>query len=105
LPNAEISRLFARTQFALTNVTLETWSKSGAFMACAATGCAAVVKHGETHSVPLSYAVGASEVQKISDVELGSRTVSLKTWYYENADWSVTARQLAALSETTERVS
>ncbi len=105
LPNAEISHLFARAQFALTNVTPETWSKSGAFMACAATGCAAVVKSGEAHSVPLSYAIAASEVQKISDVELASRTVSLKAWYYQNADWSVTARQLAALSETRERVS
>jgi hypothetical protein len=105
LPNVEISRLFARAQFALTNVTSETWSKSGAFMACAAMGCAAVVKHGETLTVPLSYAIAASEVQKISDVELASRTVSLKAWYYQNADWSVTAKRLAALSETTEPAS
>ena len=105
LPNAEISRLFARAQFALTNVTSETWSKSGAFMACAAMGCAAVVKHGETLTVPLSYAIAASEVQKISDVELASRTVSLKAWYYQNADWSVTAKRLAALSENTEPAS
>ena len=101
LPGAEISRVFARAQFALTNVTSETWSKSGTFMACAAMGCAAVVKHGETLMVPLSYAIAANEVQKISDVELASRTVSLKAWYYQNADWSVTAKRLAALSETT----
>ena len=105
LPDAEISRLFARAQFALTNVTQETWSKSGAFMACAAMGCAAVTKTGETHSVPLSYAIAAQEVQKISDVELASRTVSLKAWYYQNADWSVTAKRLAALSVTTEPAS
>ena len=102
LANGDISRLFARAQFALTNVTSETWSKSGTFMACAAMGCAAVVKNGEARSVPLSHAVAASEVQKISDVELASRTVSLKAWYYENADWSVTAKRLAALSETRE---
>ena len=105
LPSADISRLFARAQFALTNVTSETWSKSGAFMACAAMGCAAVIKTGETQSVPLSHAVTASEVQKISDVELASRTVSLKAWYYQNADWSVTAKRLAALSETKEPAS
>jgi hypothetical protein len=105
LPNAEISRLFARARFALTNVTAETWSKSGAFMACAAMGCAAVIKSGATPSVPLSHAVAAHEVQKISDVELASRTVSLKAWYYQNADWSVTAKRLAALSETTEAAS
>ena len=105
LPNAEVSRLFARAQFALTNVRPETWSKSGAFMACAATGCAAVIKAGETQFVPLSYAIGANEVEKISDVELASRTVSLKAWYYQNADWDVTAKRLAALSETKELVS
>jgi hypothetical protein len=105
LSSAEISRLFARAQFALTNVTPETWSKSGAFMACAAMGCAVVIKSGATHSAPLSHAVAADEVQKISDVELASRTVSLKAWYYQNADWSVTAKRLAALSETTESAS
>jgi hypothetical protein len=105
LPDAEVSRLFARAQFALTNVTPETWSKSGAFMACAATGCAAVIKAGETQFVPLSYAVAAKEVEKISDVELASRTVSLKAWYYQSADWDVTAKRLAALSETKEPVS
>jgi hypothetical protein len=105
LPNAEISRLFGRAQFALTNVTAETWSKSGAFMACAAMGCAPVIKTGEKHSVPLSYAIAAHEVQRISDVELASRAVSLKAWYYQNADWSVTAKRLAAFSESTEPVS
>lgn len=105
LPNAEVSRLFARAQFALTNVTPETWSKSGAFMACAATGCAAVIKTGETQLTPLSYAIAAKEVEKISDVELASRTVSLKAWYYQNADWDVTAKRLAALSEVKEPAS
>lgn len=105
LPNAEVSRLFARAQFALTNVTAETWSKSGAFMACAATGCAAVIKTGETQFVPLFYAVAAKEVEKISDVELASRTASLKAWYYQNADWGVTAKRLTALSETKESAS
>jgi hypothetical protein len=99
LPDAEVSRLFARAGFALTNVTRETWSKSGAFMACAATGCAAVIKAEETQSVPLSYAIPAREVAKISEAELASRTVALKAWYYQNADWEVTAKRLAALSE------
>ena len=105
LPDAEVSRLFVRAQFALTNVTPETWSKSGAFMACAATGCAAVIKAGETQSVPLSHAIAAKEVEKISEAELASRTVSLKAWYYQNADWDVTAKRLAALSETKEPAS
>ena len=102
LPASEISRLFTRAQFALTNVTAQTWSKSGVFMACAATGCAAVIKAGETQFVPLSSAIQAEEVEKISEAELASRTVSLKAWYYQNADWVVTARQLAALSEFRE---
>ena len=102
LPGPDVSRLFARAQFALTNVTAETWSKSGAFMACAATGCAAVIKAGETQFMPLSSAIRAEEVEKISDAELASRTVSLKAWYYQNADWDVTARRLAALWKPKE---
>lgn len=102
LPGPDVSRLFARAQFALTNVTAETWSKSGVFMACAATGCAAVLKAGGTQFAPLSSAVLAEEVEKLSDAELASRTVSLKAWYYQNADWVVTAARLAALSEPKE---
>ncbi|MEY2490053.1 MAG: hypothetical protein QOC70_1995 [Verrucomicrobiota bacterium] len=102
LPDAEVARLFARARFALTNVRPETWSKSGVFMACAATGCAVVIQLGDTQTVPLSYAVAANEVEKISDAELASRTVSLKAWYYQNADWDVTAKRLAGLSEMKE---
>jgi len=102
LKDAEVSRLFARARFALTNVTPETWSKSGVFMACAATGCAAVIKSGAPQLLPLSHAIAADEVEKISDAELASRTVSLKSWYYQNADWSVTAKRLAALVEGKE---
>ncbi len=102
LPGPDVSRLFARAQFALNNVTAETWSKSGVFMACAATGCAAVLKVGATQFTPLSSAVLADEVEKLSDAELGSRTVSLKAWYYQNADWVVTAARLTALSEPKE---
>jgi hypothetical protein len=106
LPNTEVSRLFARAQFALTNATAETWSKSGVFMACAATGCAAVVKAGKTQfAPPLSFAIAAREVETISDAELASRTVSLKAWYYQNADWDVTAKRLASLSEAKEPAS
>jgi hypothetical protein len=102
MPDGEVSRLFARARFALTNVTPETWSKSGVFMACAATGCAAVIKSGAPQLLPLSLAIAADEVEKISDAELASRTVSLKAWYYQNADWSVTAKRLAALVEGKE---
>jgi hypothetical protein len=105
LPDLEVSRLFARAQFALTNVTPETWSKSGAFMACAATGCAAVIKAEGVPFVPLSYAVAAREVEKISDVALASKTASLKAWYYQNAAWGVTGKWLALLSETKEQAS
>jgi hypothetical protein len=102
LPDADVARLFARARFALTNVTPETWSKSGAFMACAATGCAAVIKSGDTQFEPLSYAIAANEVEKISEAELASRTVSLKAWYYQNADWAVIAKRLATLAEMKE---
>jgi hypothetical protein len=105
LLDTEVSRLFARARFALTNVTPETWSKSGVFMACAATGCAAVIKSGEKQLVPLSHAIAAQEVEGISEAELASRTVSLKAWYYQKADWGVTAKRLAALVAGEERAS
>jgi hypothetical protein len=105
LPDAEVARLFARSEFALTNVTPENWSKSGVFMACAATGCAPVIKSGDAQSVPLCYAIAAGEVDKISEAERAGRTGSLKVWYYENADWQVTVKQLTALSEPVEAAS
>src|SRR5205814_4020080 len=49
----EISALLARAQFALSNASTETWSKSSAFMAYAAHGCAIVVK-SRSNSEPLS---------------------------------------------------
>ena len=102
LPDAEVARLFAQAQFALTNVTAETWSKSGVFMACAATGCAPVITSERAQGVPLFFAVAADEVNEISGTELASRAVSLKEWYRQNADWTVIAKRLAALVEGKE---
>jgi len=80
----------------LTNVTLETWSKSGAFMACAAHGCPVVVRTRED-AMPLRFAVAADEVESISESELSARAATLRTWYRENADWPVIANRLATL--------
>jgi hypothetical protein len=71
-------------------------------MACAVTGCSPVIKEARPESIPLSYAVSVGEIEKISEADLASRRVSLKAWYYQTADWDVTARQLALLSETEE---
>jgi hypothetical protein len=100
LPDAAVARIFARVGFALTNVTAQTWSKSSVFMACAATGCAPVLKTKGSKSTPLLHSISTDEVEQISETELASRRLSLKTWYYESADWDVTARRLASLSVT-----
>jgi hypothetical protein len=97
LPEAEVSRLLAHAQFALTNVSPATWSKSTAFMACAAHSCAAVIRE-TADEIPLRYAIGAKEVGHISAADLARRTESLQKWYEENAEWSVTARRLATFA-------
>jgi hypothetical protein len=101
LAETEVSRLLARAQFALTNVTTATWSKSGAFMACAAHGCAVVIRE-TANEIPLRYAIGAKEVGHISTSDIASRTASLQNWYEENASWPVIARRLAAFAQTQE---
>ncbi len=97
LPEPEVSRWLAEARFALTNVSSATWSKSGAFMACAAHGCAVVTKE-VTAEIPLCYAITAKEVGHISASEISARTASLQIWYRENADWAVTARRLSDLA-------
>ncbi|MDP9004042.1 MAG: hypothetical protein M3N12_04550 [Verrucomicrobiota bacterium] len=99
LPEFEVSRWLAHAWFALTNVSVATWSKSGAFMACAAHGCAVVIKQERTE-IPLCYAVAAKEVGHVSAAEINARTAALRNWYHENADWSVTARRLSDLAST-----
>jgi hypothetical protein len=98
LAEADVSRMLAHARFALTNVTLATWSKSGAFMACAAHGCAVVIKE-KVSEVPLCYAIAENEMGNISAAEIETRPVALKKWYEENATWTVTARRLAVLSQ------
>jgi hypothetical protein len=97
LPEAEVSRWLARAGFALTNVSSSTWSKSGAFMACAAHGCAVVIKE-TTAEIPLCYTIAAKDVGHISASEIAARSASLQNWYRENADWAVTARRLSDLA-------
>lgn len=97
LPPAEVARLLQSARFALTNVTEETWSKSGTFMACAAHGCAIVLAERGGDSVPLSYTIAGDELETITDQEVERRTAALAQWYRENADWPVIAAKMAAL--------
>ena len=103
LPATEVSRLLQSAQFALTNVTRETWSKSGAFMACAVHGCVPVISGRPPAEAPLSYALAAGEVEAISDAELTRRAHALRAWYAGNADWPVVAANLAALLKGDRR--
>jgi len=97
MPPAEISRLLASAQFALSNAGPENWSKSSTFMAYAAHGCA-VVSESKSESVPLSFVVQPGEVATISDGELRERTESLREWYARNAAWDVIARRISEIA-------
>jgi hypothetical protein len=96
LPSAEVSRLLSRVQFALTNVNNENWSKSGAFMAYAAHGCA-VVSRSIPKAAPLSFTVPPEDVETVSDDYLRNKGESLRRWFEENADWKIIARQISGL--------
>jgi hypothetical protein len=96
LSEGEVSKLLGRVQFALTNVTRETWSKSGAFMACAAHGCAVVIRETESNP-PLSYAIAARDLETISTAEIQQKAGSLRRWYETHAIWAATVPQLAAI--------
>jgi hypothetical protein len=98
LAEADVSHLLGHARFALTNVTSETWSKSGAFMACAAHGCAVVIKQKEI-KIPLCYAIAENEIGHISTAAIEARSVDLKNWYEENATWPVIAHRLTVLSQ------
>ncbi|HSH39215.1 MAG TPA: glycosyltransferase [Chthoniobacterales bacterium] len=97
LPGEEVSRLLQRARFALTNVTEETWSKSGSFMACATHRCGAVIAGARANSMPLACAFSADEVESVDDDEVERRTAALATWAVQNVDWSVVAARMAAL--------
>ncbi|HEY2614994.1 MAG TPA: hypothetical protein VGI42_04745 [Chthoniobacterales bacterium] len=103
LPDSEVLRLLQHAQFALTNVTPETWGKSTTFMAFAANGCAVVTHPRYTEAFPLGYTVRVDEVEKISESDLARRTAALKDWYQKNATWAVIANHLAALLGQKER--
>jgi len=105
LPSIQVADLLRRVGFALTNVSEKTWSKSGAFMACAANECPVVVASSPGDSAPLSYAVGAEEAGAISPAELTRRTEALAQWYKENAAWPILAQKIAALLGGTTAVS
>ncbi len=66
-------------------------------MACAANHCPIVLSGPRAAAPPLSWTVGADEVETIQDTELASRSASLANWYEENADWPVIANRIAAL--------
>ncbi|MEP6821106.1 MAG: hypothetical protein ABI946_02025 [Chthoniobacterales bacterium] len=96
LPSDEVATLLRRAQFALTNVTVATWSKSTAFMACAAYGCAVVMKEEHEPPVPLTYAIPAADLSAISEMDLASKSARLQEWYRAHAAWPVIAARISA---------
>jgi hypothetical protein len=101
LPAEEVSHLLQHAAFALTNVTEDTWSKSGAFMACALHRCGVVIAGPRATSTPLAYAFSADEVASVDSDEVERRTAALAEWAERNADWTVIAARMAALLEHT----
>ena len=102
LPSEEVSHLLQRARFALTNVTEETWSKSGAFMACATHRCGVVIATTPSSAAPLTYAFSADEVDSVGEDEVARRTEALAAWAEQNVDWAVIAARMAALLEQTK---
>ena len=96
LPAEEVSAVLHQSRFALTNVSAETWSKSGAFMACAAHGCAVIVESSRSADAPFCYAIEREELAAISDEEINRRAAALAQWYHDNADWPVIANRMAS---------
>lgn len=96
IPSLEVARILRRVECALSNVSAETWSKSTTFMACAANHCPVVIAHRPADiSGPLSFALGAEEVDAVSEDELARRATGLAGWYFENADWPIVAQRIA----------
>ncbi len=96
LPARAVSDLLSRSNFALTNASKNTWSKSGVFMACAAHRCA-IVLPVERVEMPLTFVVPPGEVATISQHEIDQRTSSLRDWYNANAAWPIIAARIAGL--------
>jgi hypothetical protein len=96
LSSAEVSGLLLQVRFGLTNATTVNWSKSTAFMAYAAHGCA-IISKAKSESAPLCFTIAPNELGTISDLDLIARTRALRKWYDENADWSTIATKVAAL--------
>jgi hypothetical protein len=88
-----ISRLLYRARFALTNVNELTWSKSSAFNAYAAHGCAIVAKSKASFE-PLSLVIAPDEVATVSSAELDQKAAALREWFGLNATWPIIARQI-----------
>lgn len=102
LSDGAVSTILSEVAFALTNLTVNTWSKSSVFMACAAHGCA-VVAPIMSDTTPLQFVVGSDEVATMTDTERERRITSLREWFNANASWPIIARRIEKLvaSETT----
>jgi hypothetical protein len=97
LTDRDVSDLLGRAQYALSNATPETWSKSGSFMAFAAHGCPIVTNISTPEHVPLNLTIEAGDVGNVAHGELERRGAALRDWYEANADWKVIASRMAAL--------
>jgi hypothetical protein len=102
LSAGDVSKVLLPVQFGLTNATIDNWSKSTAFMAYAAHGCAIVGKM-KSELAPICFVIAPEEVPAISDVDLSTRAQMLQQWYRENAGWNVIAAKVAALLEYSSR--
>ncbi|MDQ6861080.1 MAG: glycosyltransferase [Verrucomicrobiota bacterium] len=97
LSDGAIATVLRRAQFALTNASESTWSKSTVLMACVANECSVVVAGPRPAEPPLSFAIAADEVGHITPEELQRRSNEFARWYQTNADWPVIAKRISAI--------
>ena len=94
LDAAQVSEVFSRAGFFLTQSNEGNFSKSGTFAAFASHACAVVSKM-RTHGEPFAHLVQPSEVvpalQRKDFAEFERRARALREWYLRESDWPAVA--------------
>lgn len=92
---SEISHLLQTVGFCLTQVTEKNYYKSTTFMAYAAHGCPVISRISST-SLPLNFLVRPNELEARPYEEFAPRALSLREWYFREADWPLAAKKIAS---------
>jgi hypothetical protein len=98
LDACEASKALLRAEFGLTDEGLRGYTKSGVFAAYAAHGLGIMTSDPRiAPEEPIASLTRPSELLDLAPYEaniLRSRSIRLRQWYIDNADWSVAAQAL-----------